>query len=125
MKKSLRPQPRTSPEGDGPDRLLSMQWITGMFDSFLDSIDVGVFVLDCDGVIKLVNKFVLDQYGWEKDELMGRNIFELMPDLNEAGLEENFRQIVHERRPRELTNLEREDHIGRQVVYNLRGWYTT
>jgi len=101
--------------------LSSKEWIADIFNCFMDSIDVGVYVLDCTGVIERVNRFMLDNYDWEEPELIGRNIFELMPDLGDAGLEENFFQVVRERRISELTNLERKDRGGRDIVYNLTG----
>ncbi len=96
-------------------------WIVDIFDRFLDSIEVGVYVLDCAGVIKRVNRFITDRYDWKPHELIGRNIFELMPDLGEAGVEEKFFRAIRERRVLELTNLKRKDHKGRDVVSNIKG----
>jgi PAS domain S-box-containing protein len=101
--------------------LMQRKWVADIFDAFIDSIDVGVYILDCDGIVKRVNRFIVEQYGWEPHELLETNIFELMPDLGEVGIEEKFRQVIQKRQVTELTNLERTDHRGRNVVYNLKG----
>jgi PAS domain S-box-containing protein len=92
-----------------------------MFESFIDSIDVGVYVLDCSGTITRVNQYVLEHYQWETRELVGENIFELMPDLKELGVEKRFKQVIRLRRTLSLTNLQRRDRLGRDLVINLKG----
>ncbi|RJP16626.1 MAG: PAS domain S-box protein [Candidatus Abyssobacteria bacterium SURF_5] len=116
------------PKGGGayspaPDILSipSPKWIKCMFESFIDSIDIGIFVLDCNGVINRVNKSLLDQYRLNTEELLGRNIFELMPDLADLGVEKRFRQIIGERKSLELTNVQRRDRFGRNIVFNIKG----
>ncbi|MBI4831235.1 MAG: PAS domain S-box protein [Candidatus Lindowbacteria bacterium] len=101
--------------------LPSAKWIEAMFESFIDSIDVGVFVLDTAGIINRVNRFITGQYRWKPAELIGKNIFELMPDLRDLGVEERFREIIRVRRTRELTNVERLSRGGDRVVFNLKG----
>jgi PAS domain S-box-containing protein len=95
--------------------------LKALFDHFMDSIDAGVYVLDCDGIIERVNRYILDTYKWEPRELIGRNIFELMPDLHDAGIEGIFRAIIREREVKSLTNLRRPDRFGKEIVYNLKG----
>ena len=99
----------------------SNEWIAGIFEPLIDSIEVGIYVLDNSGIVKRVNKFIVENYGWQAGELLGQNIFELMPDLAEAEVEKNFRRVVREGRATELTNLQRQDRLGRDVVYNLTG----
>ena len=103
------------------DPLTSKGWIADVFDLFVDSIEVGVFVLDCKGVVKRVNRFVLEQYGWTLTDLLDKNVFDVMPDLGEAGVEEKFRQVAQEGKAMGLTNLYRQDNLGRDIVYNLKG----
>ncbi|NQU06914.1 MAG: PAS domain S-box protein, partial [Candidatus Abyssubacteria bacterium] len=69
----------------------SNEWIAGIFEPLIDSIEVGIYVLDNSGIVKRVNKFILENYGWKTGELLGQNIFDLMPDLAEAEVEKNFR----------------------------------
>jgi len=97
------------------------KWMGEIFEPLINSIDAGVYVLDCQGVIKRVNKYVLEHYKWEMSELIGENIFELFPDLDNVGIEEKFKQIIREREIKELTNLEREDRHGLGVIVNLTG----
>ncbi len=92
-----------------------------MFESFIDSIDVGVFVLDCCGTVNRVNRRLLEHYRWNKEELVGQNLFALVPDLTALGVEERFHQIVAQRRSMELTNIQRKDRFGREAVFNLTG----
>lgn len=99
----------------------SPKWIKSMFELFIDFIDIGIFVLDCKGVVNRVNKSLLEQYQWRPEDLLGKNIFELIPDLTEMGVEKRFRQIINSRRCGELTNLQRTDRFGRDIVFNLKG----
>lgn len=108
--------------GPEQDRATPVQtWMGEIFESLINSIDVGVYVLDCQGVIRRVNDYVLEHYQWETRELIGENIFELFPDLDNAGIEEKFRQIIREREIKELSNLEREDRFGRRIILNITG----
>lgn len=100
---------------------LSLKWAELMFESFIDSIDVGVYVLDCNGVVTRVNAYMVEQYQWDTDELVGKNIFELLPDLAQLGVEERFKQVISERRVMELVNLQRKDRQGRDIFFNLKG----
>lgn len=121
MAEQPNPRARSLKRSKIDTTLSSKGWIADIFDPLIDSIEVGVYVLDREGVIKQVNRFIVETYGWEQNELLGKNIFELMPDLGGAGIEEKFRQVIRERRTTELTNLERHDNLGRDVVYNLVG----
>jgi PAS domain S-box-containing protein len=121
MVESSHSQEKAAPALGIAGSLMQKGWVADIFDAFIDSIDVGVYILDCNGIIKQVNRFIVEQYGWEPHELLERNIFELMPDLGEVGIEEKFRQVIHQQRVTELTNLERKDHRGQDVVYNLKG----
>jgi len=121
MADQAKSKKKASPRRKSTTPLPAQEWFEPMFMEFLDSIDVGVYVLDLKGVITRVNRYILDHYQWEMKELAGQNIFELMPDLIDMGVEEKFRQIIRERRTTELTNLERKDRIGRTVVFNLKG----
>jgi two-component system NtrC family sensor kinase len=98
----------------------SPQWIKYMFEPFLDSIQVGIFVLDCDGIIKRVNKCFLEQYRWEPEDLVGQNIFEMLPDLVNLGVKNRFHNVINLRQSMELTNLTRKDRFGRDIVLNLK-----
>ncbi len=121
MTESLSSQTQPFPNREEIDSLLSKGWIPRIFDSFIDAIEVGVYVLDRSGVVRQVNKFITEHYGWQPQELLGKNIFELMPDLTETVVEEKFKQVVHERLVTVMTSLERIDRDGRFVVYNLTG----
>ena len=121
MVESSDSQEKAAPAWGIAGSLTQKGWVAEIFDAFVNSIDVGVYILDCNGLVKQVNRFIVEQYGWEAHELLERNIFELMPDLGEVGIEEKFRQVIHQRQVTELTNLERKDHRGRDVVYNLKG----
>ncbi len=119
-------EPLKSQKGSVPKqkRILttpSVESITAMFEAFVDSIEVGVYVLDCAGVIVRVNRYILEHYGWKPEELIGQNIFELMSDLSGLGVEKRFKQVIREKRSKELTNINRKDRLGRDIVFNLKG----
>lgn len=121
MGKQLNPRAQAPLQHDGLSSLTSKEWIADIFEPLIDSIDVGVYVLDRSGVIVRVNTFILKQYAWEAEELIGQNIFLLLPDLTDIGMEENFREVIQKREIKELTNLHRKDRRGRDIVYNLKG----
>ncbi|MBI5116783.1 PAS domain S-box protein [Candidatus Poribacteria bacterium] len=121
VEKQRKSRARVSPGRRRIRSRSSTKWIEAMFESFIDSIDVGVFVLDTAGTINRVNRFILEHYRWELSELIGKNIFELMPDLLALGVQKGFKEIVGLRLTRELMNIEREDRQGARVVFNLKG----
>ncbi|UCD56393.1 MAG: PAS domain S-box protein [Candidatus Hydrogenedentota bacterium] len=121
MVEQLNPQGGYLLQGKKVSPLSSKKWAVDIFEPLIDSIEVGVYVLDLSGTIKRVNRFILEQYEWEADELVGKNIFELLPDLSDMGLERKFKQVIREGRTKELTNLRRKDHLGHDVVFNLKG----
>jgi PAS domain S-box-containing protein len=92
-----------------------------MFESLIDSIEIGVVVLDCNGVVNRVNKAFLEQYHMQSEELLGNNIFGLLPDLADLGVENRFRQIISHRTNMELTNVQRKDRFGRDIIFNVKG----
>lgn len=121
MAEPLKSQKRSSPKRKRALPLPSAESIKAMFESFIDSIEVGVYVLDCAGVIIRVNRYIIEHYGWKSEELVGQNIFELMSDLTGLGVKKRFKQVIRERRTKELTNIHRKDRLGRDIVFNLKG----
>jgi PAS domain S-box-containing protein len=120
MAESLKSQENVSHARKSNLPLPSAEWIESMFESFIDSIEVGVFVLDTNAIIRRVNKYMLEQYPWP-EELIGQNIFELMPDLADLGVEKRFKQVIEHRRTTELTNIEHTDQLGHKSIFNLKG----
>lgn len=96
-------------------------WVADIFEPLIDSMEVAVFILDCAGAIHRVNRYFLRQYPWAMEDLIGQNIFELMPDLEDLGVKEKFDQIIEERRILELKNLQRKNKLGQDVMFNLKG----
>ncbi len=101
--------------------LLRKAWVADIFEPLIDSIDIAVFILDCTGAIHRVNRYFLEQYAWMTEDLIGQNIFELMPDLHDLGVREKFEQIIRDRRMMELKNLQRKNKLGNEVMFNLKG----
>ncbi|GAB4352306.1 MAG: hypothetical protein Kow0099_36540 [Candidatus Abyssubacteria bacterium] len=99
----------------------SVRSMSEVFAALINSIDVGVYVLDVNGTILWINRYILEHYRWELNELVGQNIFELIPDLAEMGVVEAFREVMSRREPRFLANLERKDRFGNDIVFNLTG----
>ena len=71
------------------DQFPMKAWVKDIFEPLIDSIEVAVFVLDCSGAIKRVNRYFLEQYPWSMPDLISKNIFELMPDLNDMGVKKS------------------------------------
>jgi PAS domain S-box-containing protein len=122
MTEPLNPQGRVSLQDKKANGRIPMNMrMNEIFEPLIDSIEVAVFMLDCSGAIERVNRYFLEQYPWSRPDLIGKNIFELMPDLNDMGVKKTFEQVIKERKILELTNLQRINKLGQNVVFNLKG----
>ena len=117
----LKQKAGETPDPEQGDILSFQKWRGEIFEPLINSIEIGVYVLDCNAVIKRINNYVLEHYGWEIGELIGENIFELFPDADDAEIEDNFRQIIRDREIKELTNIERTDRNGHRIIVNITG----
>ena len=68
----LQLEPAKEPAGEFCD-------VEAQFRAIVDTITDGVIVIDAMGIIQLVNPAVLHLFGYDRDELIGRNINTLMP----------------------------------------------
>jgi PAS domain S-box-containing protein len=121
MTESSNPHIRVPLKVDGTRSLPFERWMEDIFEPLIDSMEEAVFVLDRSGTIHRVNRYFLNQYPWSSEDVVGQNIFELMPDLNDLGVKRKFDQIIDEGRILELTNLQRKNRLGKNVVFNLKG----
>lgn len=65
----------------------------------LDSIQDGFFAIDRDWRIIYMNHKSAQLMGFTVDELLGKNILETFPKIQNTLLEANYRKVMHERTP--------------------------
>jgi PAS domain S-box-containing protein len=60
------------------------------FRGLLDKIDLAAAIVDLDGLVTYVNDYFLAVTGWTRDELMGRDFFEVFAPENQRDQRRNF-----------------------------------
>ncbi len=70
------------------------------FSGLLENVEMISMMLDCDGRITFCNDYLLRLTGWRREELMGRNWFDLFvpPELHE-NKRATFARVIHEPLP--------------------------
>lgn len=59
--------------------------------NLLDTVEQAVIAIDLSGLVTYCNRFAEQLYGWPADELLGRNIYELIPT---PGMQEQAADIM-------------------------------
>lgn len=72
--------------------------LQGYNEAVVQSIQQGIVVLNSDAKVETFNAFVREEYNWT-DIAMGRNLFALLPSLSEAGLADDFNQVIDAGKP--------------------------
>lgn len=94
-----------------------------MQDLIFDSIAQGIIVLDKEGNIIKFNRFTQDKYAFSKEEIIGKNIFELFPDFLKLKLDKIFVEIMEQKKSKKILNLKRySKRMKKEVVQNLYGY---
>jgi PAS domain S-box-containing protein len=96
-----------------------MSILTEYIETIVDSIDLGVLVVDRDLNITVFNKGFERLYGEKKEDFIGRHIFEAYPNLVEQGFTEIAHQVMNGK-PFVRNGWRRTRHDGREVVQNIR-----
>lgn len=55
-----------------------------------------ICIHDCNGILKTVNPAVLHLTGYSREELVGRDIAEMLPEEHRSGMEAFYRTIINE-----------------------------
>jgi PAS domain S-box-containing protein len=85
----------------------------------VDSIDLGVMVIDKDLTITVLNKGFERLYGYKRDDFQGKNVFEALPHLVEQGFGELAQQVL-KGKPFVRYGWRRRLLDGNEVVQNFR-----
>lgn len=99
-----------------------LEYLEEFNKNILNSIGEGIVVLNPQGNIIKYNDFMEKNFQWKKAEIIGKNAFELFPDLKEQGLLEAFVNIVDKGRYEKRTNIVSLRPDGKKFMLNLRGY---
>lgn len=87
-----------------------------------DSIGQGIVVLDKKANLIQYNKFMTQEYKFSR-ELIGKNIFEIVPDLKTLNLDQMFVDIMEKKRVKKLMGIKRHSRrLGRELYQNFVGY---
>ena len=88
----------------------------------IQSITDGIIGLDAGGRIRTWNRAMVDRYGVPESDVLGRNLFEAFPALEEEGLGPAVNGLLSGAQPTFLLrNFEHETRSRGRVVLNFRG----
>ncbi len=88
-------------------------------ETVVDSVDMGVIVVDADLTITMMNKGLERMYGHRQEEFRGKHMFEAFPHLIEQGCAEIAQQVFNGL-PFERCGWRRRLADGREAVQNIR-----
>ncbi len=82
----------------------------------------GIIALDATGRIRTWNRAMADRYGVSETDVLGRNLFEAFPALDQEGLKKELDRLLRgECREFTLNRFEHETLRRGRVVLNIRG----
>ena len=88
-------------------------------ETVVESVDLGVLVVNTESKITMFNKGFEKLYGYKKDDFLGRNLYEAFPHLREQGFEKIADQVFAGK-PFIRHNWRRKILDGRERVQNMR-----
>jgi len=99
-----------------------MVYLEELNKNIINSIDEGIIVLDKNGNIINYNYFMEKKYNWKRKKFIGKNVFNLMPELKEQTLVETFVNIIDRTATKICTNIFIYDDNNNIILVNLRGY---
>lgn len=92
-------------------------------DMIFDSIAQGIIVLDKEANIIKFNKFTRERYKFTNEEVIGRNIFEIIPDLKQLKIDKIFIDIIENKKSRKLLGVKRySKRLKTELIQNFYGY---
>ena len=88
-------------------------------ETVVESVELGVLVVDKDCEVTMFNKGFEKLYGYKKEDFLGRNLFDAFPHLREQGFEKITEQVFSGK-PFIRHNWRRKILDGRERVQNMR-----
>lgn len=88
-------------------------------ETVVESVDLGVLVVDKDHKITMFNKGFEKLYGYKKEDFVGKNLYEAFPHLKEQGFDRIAGQVLNGQ-PFIRHNWRRKILDGRERVQNMR-----
>jgi PAS domain S-box-containing protein len=88
-------------------------------ETVVESVDLGVLVVDIDMKITMFNRGFEKLYGFKKEDFLGKNLYEAFPHLQGQGFDKIAQQVL-EGKPFIRHNWRRKILDGRERVQNMR-----
>jgi PAS domain S-box-containing protein/putative nucleotidyltransferase with HDIG domain len=88
--------------------------------NIIESTQVGIYALDKKGTVLIWNQGMVSQFGVEAEELVGRNIFETFPALNEEPLGAAIKGALSRGEPFEQTGLRHRTRKKGERIINTK-----
>jgi PAS domain S-box-containing protein len=101
------------------DQVEQLSILNEYIETVVDSVDLGVLVVDTDLNITVISKGFERLYGYRQENFVGKPIFEALPHLLKQGFAEIIQQVFNGQ-PFERLGWRRELRDGREVVQNIR-----
>jgi PAS domain S-box-containing protein len=101
------------------DQMEELNTLKEYVETVVESVDLGVLVVDNSYTINMFNKGFEKLYGYKKDDFIGRNLFEAFPHLKDQGFDEIAAQVFSGK-PFIRHNWRRKILDGRERVQNMR-----
>jgi PAS domain S-box-containing protein len=89
--------------------------------SFMNSATDGFILFDSELNHRDINRSALDITGMNRNEVIGKNILEVVPNLKETGRYEQYREVVSTGMPLHIPDLIPHPHFGEKHV-NLKAF---
>jgi PAS domain S-box-containing protein len=87
-------------------------------ESVVESIQMGIVVLDKSGRILSINEFMIQRYGWDEETALRQDLFSYRPNLNEY-LYDDVTAVLTTGRPHERIGQTSYHESGRMLVRNF------
>jgi PAS domain S-box-containing protein len=88
--------------------------------NIIESTQVGIYALDKKGTVQIWNQGMVNQFGVEAGELVGRNIFEAFPALNEEPLGAAIKRALSRGESFEQTDLRHRTRKKGERIINTK-----
>ena len=72
-------------------------------DQLADLLELGILILDAAGRVTLWNRWLEERSGRRREEVLGRVLWEVYPELKQRGLEARLRQVLEAGQPQVLS----------------------
>ncbi len=101
------------------EQIDEITYLKEYIETVIESVDIGILVVDKDFKITLINRGWEKIYRRKKEEFLGRNAFEAFPHIKNQGFEK-IAELILQGKSFVRRNWKRKILDGREVVQNMR-----